>query len=1047
LPDSEERPWTADIRKEIRLAVVLYGGVSLAIYISGVVRELLAMVRATAPTAQPLGPAGSSSTMVEPNVSGSAAVYRRLAAALNAPLDATGPDVVYTRFVVDVISGTSAGGLNGIYLGKALAEGASLDGLRAFWLQYGDIAGLLDGENSAPRSLLSGDHMLTWLNKAFVDMQSLGAEPAQGLVDDVQCFATTTDLRGLPIYLRLSDQSVTEQRYRNVFRFAFSSGVWSTPRNDFHGNDSALSLAARCTSSFPGAFAPARVLDVGAQKLSILTDEQLRATFPDYRQPMATGSGDERFDPARHAFADGGILNNKPFSHAVGALGATRGGKPSERKLVYVEPSPELSSAPLPVTPDPSTPDFFKVLGSAFSLPSQQTIREDLQRVADRNRLIDRMNGVLADIPHEVRSHSRIVVATIKARLAAVPADGTGDAERARLTRLLRLASPSGPNASRDASDAFVSSDIDDMVTIYGLGYGGYHRIKVASVTDDLASLVAQLLSMPEGSDDWLAVRMLVGTWRDLTYAPYSAANQTVAEAARAEHMRTLVPAEATALGERLSKRASENAFLVHFDPRFGLRRLDFLLNKIDDLFCMDERAALLLRSFGVVDPSTWMSRTRREQLGKLARGLGAIYMMLRSRLDSLGDPSAPRFDSAEWERRLAESTGVAPAAVPARTESNAPETLTDLASAVGRLGITATARRALLASSPDAQARDAVKMVAASIDHFDAAAAELSRQVQEASLFARRWANAILPVSPLIDRSTLEEPGDIIRFLYDHFESVDRITFPVFYQTDVGHEVDTVALVRVSPDDSVAITKGPRGTPVHKLGGERLGHFGGFFAREWRASDFLWGQLDGAERMITAVAEAELGAERVKVFVAEAQTAILDDDRNVEGLPALAKLKTGAERLAFLKSNWKDLIAAPPELQGSFGTAISGSLPILGTIFRLGGAGPFGALATRIGEPALFLVQSTFDNGRRFVFLLVSAALLLAGALSGYSAIASVTPFPHLRHGLLRAFSVGGGLVGGLLLIAVAAGLLYGWFRLKRALDKLRSSASGESA
>ena len=35
--------------REIRLAVVMYGGVSLAIYINGVAQELLALVRATAP--------------------------------------------------------------------------------------------------------------------------------------------------------------------------------------------------------------------------------------------------------------------------------------------------------------------------------------------------------------------------------------------------------------------------------------------------------------------------------------------------------------------------------------------------------------------------------------------------------------------------------------------------------------------------------------------------------------------------------------------------------------------------------------------------------------------------------------------------------------------------------------------------------------------------------------------------------------------------------------------------------------------------------------
>ena len=41
-----------DYKKEIRFAVVMYGGVSLAIYINGVAQELLRMVKATAPSAE-----------------------------------------------------------------------------------------------------------------------------------------------------------------------------------------------------------------------------------------------------------------------------------------------------------------------------------------------------------------------------------------------------------------------------------------------------------------------------------------------------------------------------------------------------------------------------------------------------------------------------------------------------------------------------------------------------------------------------------------------------------------------------------------------------------------------------------------------------------------------------------------------------------------------------------------------------------------------------------------------------------------------------------
>ena len=41
--------------REVRLAIVMYGGSSLAIYINGVAQELLHLVRATAPATSELG--------------------------------------------------------------------------------------------------------------------------------------------------------------------------------------------------------------------------------------------------------------------------------------------------------------------------------------------------------------------------------------------------------------------------------------------------------------------------------------------------------------------------------------------------------------------------------------------------------------------------------------------------------------------------------------------------------------------------------------------------------------------------------------------------------------------------------------------------------------------------------------------------------------------------------------------------------------------------------------------------------------------------------
>jgi hypothetical protein len=46
--------------------------------------------------------------------------------------------------------------------------------------------------------------------------------------------------------------------------------------------------------------------------------------------------------------------------------------------------------------------------------------------------------------------------------------------------------------------------------------------------------------------------------------------------------------------------------------------------------------------------------------------------------------------------------------------------------------------------------------------------------------------------------------------------------------------------------------------SPADKLYGLRLGHFGGFLARSWRANDWMWGRLDAATRLIDLLFEEE---------------------------------------------------------------------------------------------------------------------------------------------------------------------------------------------
>jgi hypothetical protein len=66
-----KNPPKTNITNEVRYAVVMYGGVSLCIYINGVAQELLEMAKATAPDA-------GGVMIPKEQLSASAVFYRRL---------------------------------------------------------------------------------------------------------------------------------------------------------------------------------------------------------------------------------------------------------------------------------------------------------------------------------------------------------------------------------------------------------------------------------------------------------------------------------------------------------------------------------------------------------------------------------------------------------------------------------------------------------------------------------------------------------------------------------------------------------------------------------------------------------------------------------------------------------------------------------------------------------------------------------------------------------------------------------------------------------
>jgi len=394
--------------REVRFALVLYGGASLAIYIHGVTQEFFHLVRSTAVDAE------GKLLVGDAELTGTERVYRKLAS--------SSEGTVNTRFLVDITSGTSAGGINAIFLGKAFANGQTLDQVSRLWLDQADIQDLLN-RDKRPLSLLSSQTMYTRLLDALSGMETDGTE--NSLQTEMDVFITATDIQGLELPIQLADKMVFEKRHKNVFHLRFGDGEnhFARERNPF------LAFAARATSAFPFAFEPACLGEIQAQPF-----------FPDYGNEYAT-----------RAFGDGGYLDNKPFTYAIRALSQRSTDLPVTRKLMYVEPSPDECAVPggnQPAAP----PNFLRnTLDSLVTLPRKETIREDLQRVIERNQLIERVQEITSHLDEDVKEF-------------------IGRLEGAEYQR----------------------RTLADEIRGRGPGYAGYHRLKVRAVTDDLAAMLGQ---------------------------------------------------------------------------------------------------------------------------------------------------------------------------------------------------------------------------------------------------------------------------------------------------------------------------------------------------------------------------------------------------------------------------------------------------------------------------------------------------------------------------------------------------------------------------
>jgi len=195
---------------------------------------------------------------------------------------------------------------------------------------------------------------------------------------------------------------------------------------------------------------------------------------------------------------------------------------------------------------------------------------------------------------------------------------------------------------------------------------------------------------------------------------------------------------------------------------------------------------------------------------------------------------------------------------------------------------------------------------------------------------------------------------GRLVWEYYNNYDRYDFISFPIIYGTGVGEELDTVEVFRVSPEDADHLEGGRLG--VDKLTGTALGHFGAFLQRNWRQNDILWGRLDGAEHIISALLPSDEAPDGTRAaLIEEAQRHILEDEIS---LWEIGTMPTGPEELyEFFSASYE------PDRRLDEDNAeyvLSRSLRVIGEMFK-GIAGEYrgrGRLGVRvaayIGPPAM---------------------------------------------------------------------------------------------
>ena len=779
-------------RRETRLGLVVYGGVSLAVYMNGVCREFYNAVRGRG-------------------------IYKLIKALTDADI------------VVDILSGTSAGGINGVLLSYALCNSnqeniVDFANFAEVWRESGDIRQLLyqplpNNSTESRDSLLDGQgYYQGELQNAFrkASFNQISAPNNEWLSpnNELDLFVTGTDLVG-KVYTIFDDTGklIEVNNHRAVFHLKHRqgrkepfnpnfnlSGEISTPENTYQ----ALAKLCRITSCFPVAFPVVTVKlnnspDPADEKL-VRWGDLLNRQLP--RQEPENGY-------CLH-FVDGGVLDNRPFSYTVQEMYYRVANRPVERKLFYIDPKPDTLLGS-PRFNQMSKPDIGQVIQeSLVGMPTYESISNDLELIADHNEQVARYNDLFSQIDNpsskrnfipsflnpqeEIYLRSRLIrlrdrVLPLVLRVEQNDSQFSYEYKQNILAKVASLFANNLSGNNQDEPDNFLLSagqQIRNLDVDYSLRKHQYIVRKIHQLMEDV-----------EEAEEYNQLQELIHNL-----------NRQI----------KLLEVINASIKDFLNSQIVSNYFYGLIDSSSAHEYVALVGNNLSEGIY---NSLIKLHRF-LLDADSITENSKENELEKSENNLPSFFTVLPSQAQHIVDQKPEKSESQhQW--------------LPQNLLSDILEKFKQKITQLNELKT------------------DLLKEIIANPKFAD------NDQENDSTNFSTNLCK-VEEASENLIRCCQSSRAEQVLTSFQTFRELDQVLYSFEYITEIGAK-ELIQTIRISPEDA-ALGFGANfeaGKRLDgKLAGDSLRSFGGFFKKAWRSNDILWGRLDGLNRLVEGLVTTE---------------------------------------------------------------------------------------------------------------------------------------------------------------------------------------------